>query len=128
VTSKEIHECEVPKWKKEIAKIVCVSEKEIPTSFMDLQVHLLIHLVDTIELASFVSTRWMFFFERYMKNLEICVRQKAHLEGYMPEGYVLNVSFFFYLVRILKMGHAFGMKNKHQILLTEKDHNLMVFK
>ena len=32
VTSKEIHECEVPKWKKAIAGIVCVFEKELPTS------------------------------------------------------------------------------------------------
>jgi hypothetical protein len=49
VTSKDIHECEVPKWKKEIEKIGFVFEKELPTSFMDLQVHLLIHLVDGIE-------------------------------------------------------------------------------
>jgi len=55
VTSKEIHECEVPKWKKKIVEIVCVFEKELPTSFMDLQVHLIIHLVDDIELAGVVS-------------------------------------------------------------------------
>jgi hypothetical protein len=73
VTYKEIHECEVPKWKKEIVEIVCVFEKELPTSFMDLQVHLLIHLVDDIELEGVVSTRWMFIFERYMKTLKIYV-------------------------------------------------------
>jgi hypothetical protein len=54
VTSKEIYKCEVTKWKKEIAKIVCVFEKQLPTSFMDLQVHLLIHLVEGIELAGVV--------------------------------------------------------------------------
>ena len=70
VTSKETHECEITKSKKEIAEIVCVFEKELPTSFMDLQVHLLIHLMDDIELVGFVSTRWMFFFERYMKTLK----------------------------------------------------------
>ena len=68
VNSKEIHKCEVTKCKKEIAEIVCVFEKELPTSFMDLQVHLLIHLVDDIELAGVVSTRGMFFFESYMKT------------------------------------------------------------
>ena len=62
---------------------------------MDLQVHLLIHLVDDIELEGVISTRWMIFFERYMKNLKIYVRQKAHPEGCMAEGYVLNESFFF---------------------------------
>ena len=70
MTSKEIHESEVPKWIKEIAEIVCVFEKENPKSFMDLQVHLLINLVDDIELAGIVSTRWMFLFKRYMKTLK----------------------------------------------------------
>jgi hypothetical protein len=55
VTSKEIHECEVQKWKKKIGKIGFVFEKELPTSFMDPQAHLLIHLFDDIELASVVE-------------------------------------------------------------------------
>jgi hypothetical protein len=62
---------------------------------MDLQVHLLIHLVDNIELAGIVSTRWMFFFQIYMKTLKIYVQQNAHLEGCMVEGYALNEAFFF---------------------------------
>jgi hypothetical protein len=33
--------------------------------------HLLIHLVDDIELVGVVSTRWMFLFERYMKTLNV---------------------------------------------------------
>jgi hypothetical protein len=70
VTSKEIHKCEVPKWKKEIVEIVCIFEKELPTIFMDLKVHLLIQLVYEIELEGVVSTRWMFFFERYMKTIK----------------------------------------------------------
>ena len=70
MTSKEIHECEVTKWKKEIAEIVCVFEKDLPKSFMDLQVHLLIHIVNDIELAGVISMRWMFLFETYMKTLK----------------------------------------------------------
>jgi hypothetical protein len=62
---------------------------------MNLQVHLLIHLFDGIELAGVVSTRWMFFFERYMKTLKRYVWQKAQPEGCMAEAYVLNESFFF---------------------------------
>ena len=94
VSSKEIHESELRRWKNEIAEIVCLLEKELPTSFMDLQVHLLIHLVDDVEMASVVSTRWMFFFERYMRTLKRYVRQKAHPEGCMAEGYVLNEAIF----------------------------------
>ena len=45
-------------------------EKELPSSFMDLQVHLLIHLVDEVELVGVASCHWMFFLERYMKKLK----------------------------------------------------------
>jgi hypothetical protein len=99
--------------------------------FMDLQVHLLIHLVDDIELVSVISMRWIFFFERYMKTLKGYVQQKTHLEGCMVEGYVLNESFLFlceFLGKDLKMGHASGMNNEHHILLVEKNYNLTVFK
>jgi hypothetical protein len=51
----------IPRWCQEIAEIVCMFEKELPSSFMDLQVHLLIHLVDKVELVGVVSSRWMFF-------------------------------------------------------------------
>jgi len=39
-------------------------------SFMDLQVHLLIHLVDEVELVGVVSYHWMFLLDRYMKKLK----------------------------------------------------------
>ena len=54
----------VPLWRQEIAEIACMLEKELPLSFMDLQVHLLIHLVDEVELVELVSCCWMFFLER----------------------------------------------------------------
>jgi hypothetical protein len=37
----------------------------------------------------------MFLFEMYMKTLKRYVQQKAHPEGCMVEGYVLNEAFFF---------------------------------
>ena len=68
-------------------------EKELPTSFMDLQVHLLIHLVDEVELVGVVSCRWMFFLERYMKKLKGFVRKREKLEGSMADGYISYDSF-----------------------------------
>jgi hypothetical protein len=44
-------------------------EKDLTTSFMDLQVHLLIHLLDEVELSGVLSCCWIFFLERYMKKL-----------------------------------------------------------
>ena len=54
ITSKEINMAIIPRWHHEIVEIVCMFKKELPTSFMDLQVHLLIHLLDEVELAKVV--------------------------------------------------------------------------
>ena len=70
ITSKEIHVASIPRWCQEIVEIVCMFEKELPMSFMYLQVHLLIHLVDEVELVGVFSCRWMFFLERYMKKVK----------------------------------------------------------
>ncbi|MCO5581723.1 hypothetical protein L7F22_035612 [Adiantum nelumboides] len=70
-------------------------EKELPTSFFDIQVHLLIHLVDEIELAGVVSARWMFWVERFMGVLKGYVRQKARLEGSMAEGWMLEECMYY---------------------------------
>ena len=70
ITSKEIHVARTPRWRQEIVEIVCMFENELPTNFMDLQVHLLIHLVDEVELFGVVSCHWMLFLERYMEKLK----------------------------------------------------------
>ena len=38
----------IPLWCEEIVEIVYMFEKELPMSFMDLQAHILIHLVDEV--------------------------------------------------------------------------------
>ena len=53
----------IPWWRQEIVDIVCMFEKELPTSFMDLQVDLLIHPVNEVELVEFIDYHWMFFLE-----------------------------------------------------------------
>ena len=88
IMSKEIHVAIIPWWRQEIVEIVCMFEKELLTSFLDLQVRLLIHLVDEVELVGVVSGRWMFFLERYMKKLKGFVRKRAKPEGSMAEGYI----------------------------------------
>ena len=84
---------EIPRWHNEIMKIICKFEKEMPIAFMDIQVHLLIHLVD-IEIAHFISTRSMFFVERVLKLLKEFIKQKSRPKGSMCEGYMVQKSFF----------------------------------
>jgi len=95
ITSKESHVVSVPWWHQEIVEIVCMFEKELPSSFMDLQVHLLIHLVYEVELVRVVSCCWMFLLERYMNKLKGFVRQRAKPEGSMAEGYISYESFYY---------------------------------
>ena len=85
----------IPWWHQEIVEIVCMFEKELPTRFMDLQVHLLIHVVDEVELVMVVSSYWMFFEERYMKKLKGFVRQREKSKGSMVEGYIVYESFYY---------------------------------
>ena len=70
-------------------------EKELPTSFMDLQVHLLIHLVDEVELVGVVSCRWIFLLEIYMKKLKSFIQQREKPEGSMAEGYISYKSLYY---------------------------------
>ena len=99
----------IPWWHQEIDEIVCMFQKELSTSFMDLQVHLLMHLVDEVELVRVVSCHWMFFLEGYMKTLKGFVRQREK-----PEGYISYESFYYsseYIKQIDKiLGMMKGMK------------------
>jgi len=52
-------------------------------------------LVDAIEFACIIWMIWMFFFERYMKNLKIYLKKRPHPEGCMVGRYELNKVFLF---------------------------------
>ena len=85
----------IPWWSKEIVEILCMFKKELPTSFMDLQVHLLTHLVGEVELVEVVSCHWMFLLERYMKRLKGFVLQREKPKGSMAEEYIVYDSFYY---------------------------------
>lgn len=76
----------------EAIEIVCMIERTFPTSILNIQLHLLVHLVDEVALAGTVHTRWMFYLERFMKTLKGFVRQKVRPEGSMAEGWLVQES------------------------------------
>jgi hypothetical protein len=87
---KEIHESEIREMEEESTEIVCKMEQHLPPSFFDIMPHLIVHLVKEVELAGPVPYRWMYYLERYMKDLKGWVRQKARPEGSMTKGYILQ--------------------------------------
>jgi len=90
ICCKEIKNNEISGMKTMAAELMCNMERNLSPSFFDIQVHLIWHLVGEVELCGPVSTRWMYFLERYMKDLKSWVRQKACPEGSMAEGYILT--------------------------------------
>ncbi len=74
---------------------MCLLEKVFPPAFFDIQIHLLIHLVEEVEIAGTVHARWMYWVERYMKVLKGYVRQAAKPEGCMQSGHLHYEAMFF---------------------------------
>ena len=95
ICSKEIRKIEIMDRKVEAAELLCLMELHLPPSIFDIQFHLIVHLVEEVELAGPVSARWMYFLERYMKTLKGFVRQKARPEGSMSEGYIVSEAMFY---------------------------------
>ena len=76
--------------REDVALVLCLLEKEFPPSFFDLMTHLLVHLVEELQICGPLHSRWMYPMEHYMKSLKGFVRNKTRPEGGMAEGYALE--------------------------------------
>jgi hypothetical protein len=65
-------------------------EKVFTLSCFDIMTHLVIHLVEELDICGPVHTGWMYPMERYMKALKRFVRNMAHLKGSMGMGYSIE--------------------------------------
>ena len=95
VCAKEIDVSSIPEMKERVIKLMCLLEKVFPPAFFDIQVHLVSHLVEEVEIAGTVHARWMFWVERYMKVLKGYVCQAAKPEGCMQSGHLHYEAMFF---------------------------------
>ena len=77
-------------------------EKYFPPSMLTSQVHLLVHVVDEVEMVGIVHCRWMFFLERFIKMLKGFVQQIALSEGSMAEGWLMQESLVYIAEWILE--------------------------
>jgi hypothetical protein len=67
--------------------IMCILEMCFPPSFLDMQQHLMIHLVDQILTLGPLYSPSMFPYERYLEVLKSCVWNRAHPGGSIMECY-----------------------------------------
>jgi len=61
----------------EAAMALCMLEKEFLPSFFDIMSHLVIHLVEEVEICGPVHIRWMYPIKRYLKTLKGYVRTRT---------------------------------------------------
>lgn len=88
--SKELRDEDLERLSKTIPETLCQLEMIFPPAFFDIMMHLPIHLAEEARLAGPVLYRWMYPIERYLRTLKGYVRNKAHPEGSIAEGYILE--------------------------------------
>ncbi|GKB70504.1 hypothetical protein Tco_0931916, partial [Tanacetum coccineum] len=71
-----------------IVVILCKLEKIFPESFFDMMIHLLIHLPSEVKKGGPPEYRWMFPFERKMRELKGYVKNNARPEGCIVQRYI----------------------------------------
>jgi hypothetical protein len=76
-------------WRREIPRLICEMQKNLPLIFFNAQEHYLIHQVEEIEMCGPVHKRSMWMVERRLKSLKDFFRQRARPEGSMVEGYMV---------------------------------------
>ena len=76
--------------REDTAITLCMIEKEFPPAFFDVMTHLLVHLVEELDICGPVHVRWMYPMERYLKTLKGYVRNRARPEASMAEGYAID--------------------------------------
>jgi hypothetical protein len=76
--------------KEDVAITMCMLEMTMPPSFFDIMVHLILHLVDELDMCGPVHTRWMYYVERLNKVLKGYVRNMAQPKALMATEYLMD--------------------------------------
>jgi Transposase family tnp2/Domain of unknown function (DUF4218) len=90
LSARVIETSDMSRLEKNIPLILCQLEKIFPPSFFDSMEHLPIHLPYEARIAGPVQYRWMYPFERYLRKLKNCVKNKSSVEGSIANAYLLD--------------------------------------
>ncbi|KAK4384631.1 hypothetical protein Sango_3041700 [Sesamum angolense] len=69
---------------------MCNLEKVFPLAFFDSMEHLILHLPYEARVGGPVQYRWMYPFERFLRELKKKVKNKAHIEVSIVEAYIVE--------------------------------------
>ncbi|KAL0448839.1 UNVERIFIED_CONTAM: hypothetical protein Slati_1440300 [Sesamum latifolium] len=68
-----------------VSIIMCNLEKIFPLAFFDSMEHLIVHLPYEARVGGLAQYRWIYPFERFLRDLKKKVKNKAHVEAYIVE-------------------------------------------
>jgi hypothetical protein len=88
--AKTVDRRELPRLKTYATETLCIIRRCFPPSFFDITTHLVVHLVDELDLCGPVHARWCYGVERYLYVLKKYVRNRARPEGSMASGYMYS--------------------------------------
>lgn len=95
ICSKTIKVDSIPALRTYAAETICLLKIHFPPGFFDIMTHLVIHLVDELEICGPVHARWCYSIERYLGVLTKFVRDKSKPEAGMASGYMIEESLGF---------------------------------
>lgn len=95
ICSKTIRVDSIPDLRQYAAETLCLLEIHFPPGFFDIMTHLIIHLVDELEICGPIHARWCYSIERYLGVLTSFVRDKSKPEAGMATGYMIEESLGF---------------------------------
>jgi hypothetical protein len=93
ICMKVVNPNDIPSLKVYVAKTLSMLEMWFPPGFFNIMTHLLIHLVEDLDVCGPVGARWCYPIERFMAILKHYVHNKAKSKGCMAMGYMYNEAF-----------------------------------
>ncbi|GKE14751.1 zinc finger, PHD-type containing protein, partial [Tanacetum coccineum] len=95
ICSQTLMEDNMLKAQSNVIDIMCNLELIYPPGFLEIMIHLVIHLpLEALE-GRPIRPRWMYPFKRFIKKLKNYVRNKAKPEGSIADGYVAEEALTF---------------------------------
>ena len=90
-----------------------------PPSFFDIMIHLPIHLAEEAKVGGPVCYGWMYPVERYLRAVKGYVKNKAHPEGSIAEGYIVEECLTF-CSRFLNMDTKLNHPERHENMVVNE--------
>ncbi|KAL0553560.1 hypothetical protein IC582_007458 [Cucumis melo] len=90
VCNKVLDAQQLDKLEEDIVVTLCIFEKYFPPLFFTIMIHLTVHIVREVKLCDPIFLRWMYSFERFMKNIKNSMRNRYRPEGCIAESYLIE--------------------------------------